>query len=91
MFKIGDIVEALENSNAEYNITSKKSNFVGEVIDFRNHFFFSPQEIKVRIIENVKIEEIGEEYWVEPRYFTICKNNRITINKLRGVASSQGL
>lgn len=86
MFKIGDIVEALESSNGEYNITNKRSDFIGEVIDTRVGYFFNgySYDIKVRVTKNKREAEIGEEYWVEPQYFVLHKNNKVTINRLRG-------
>ena len=84
MFKIGDIVEALESSNGEYDITNKRSDFVGEVIDTRVNYLFNGYDIKVRITKNKREAEIGEKYWVEPQYFVLHKNNKVTINRLRG-------
>lgn len=84
MFNIGDIVEALESSNEEYSVTTKRNNFIGRVVDVRNDYFSWYNEIKVHVIENKKTYEIGEEYWVEPQHFTLHKNNETTIRRLKG-------
>lgn len=87
-FNVGDIIQGNEGSNDIYGITNKKRGFVGKVIMVEEGAVLGMEDIKVQIME---VEgrrsgvDIGDSYWVESRFFTLYKDNSLTMKKLREV------
>lgn len=78
MFKIGDIVEPLESSNSRYLITTKRNGFIGKVVSVYDNY------LTLKTIEAIDGRDRGVKFNVCSKYFTLHKNNKTTLNRLRG-------
>ena len=84
MFKVGDIIEPLESSNTEYSITNKKKQCICKVISIGENNSSIESYVRVMVVNNINKMCIGTTYWVKSKYFTSYKDNKITLNHLKG-------
>lgn len=71
-FKVGDIIKGINKSI--YSITDKDMT-KGEVIDVDD------SKIKVKILEHSNEDNIGNEWWVEPKYFELVEHKKPTLKE----------
>ena len=76
MFKIGDFVINKKEYSGVYSITNCKNNYIGKVISVGS------RGIEVETIR-ATWGIVGDIFLVDPKHFTLYKDNRITIEKLK--------
>lgn len=84
MFKVGDLIVATESSNDRYLVTNQKRGFVGKIIQVNERASFYDDDIRVEAVFIDKEKTSGRKFWVKSHYFTLAKDNKITISKMRG-------
>lgn len=76
MFKIGDFVVNKKEYSGGYSITNCKNNYIGKVISVGS------RGIEVETIR-ATWGIVGDIFLVDPKHFTLYKDNRTTIQKLK--------
>ena len=77
MFKIGDLIEGRKESARVYAVTTCRKNFVGRVLER-----YDDGEIRVEVIRSLEAIDIGVKFWVDEKYFQLCKDNVVTLKRL---------
>lgn len=84
MFRVGNLIVALEETNKKYCITNQKRGFVGRIIEVDESASSFDDNIRVEAIFLDGSESYGRKFWVKSSYFTLAKDNKLTISRMRG-------
>ena len=84
MFKVGDLIIGNERSNNRYMITNQRRGFVGKILKVKENCSFFDDDIEIEAIFLDKQKTSGRKFWVNSSFFTLAKDNKITINRMRG-------
>lgn len=78
-FALGDLVVGKDSSNEVYNVTNKRNDFLGRVLDIGER----GNIMNIEVIKSRSGACIGLHYWVGVEHFKHAFNNEDTISLLR--------